>query len=60
MVQTKRRSSIRARGHIVELAHVRQRLWSADLNCELALQLLIGRDAETRFHVRPQFVQLQL
>jgi len=25
-----------------------------------ALQLLIGRDAETRYHVRPQLVQLQL
>ena len=24
-----------------------------------ALQLLIGRDAETRFHVRPQLVQIQ-
>ena len=23
------------------------------------LQLLIGRDAETRYHVRPQFVQIQ-
>ncbi len=24
------------------------------------LQLLIGRDAETRFHVRPRLVQIQL
>jgi hypothetical protein len=24
------------------------------------LQLLIGRDAETRFHIRPQLVQIQV